>query len=271
MGDGEPRRGRGPWIGLLLAGTALWGAYRLARPPRADVIAVSAPTVDGLRERFEQQQGRPPTEAELQGLVTEWVDTEILVREARARGLHRADPIVRRRLAQAMRFVLEDADRPADPGDEVLDEWRRAHAEDYRRPARRGFTQVFVAGSDAAAEARARELAEELRGGADPTSLGDALAHGPRQPPASIETIAGRYGDAFARAVEAAPLDRWVPVASSLGWHVIRIDEERPGSLPELARIRERVLADWRVQERAARLEAGMQGLRGRYAVEVER
>ena len=110
--DEERRRPpRGPWVGLLLAGVVLWGLHRVARPPAADdVVTVEAATVQALRERFEQAQGRPPTDAELEAMVDDWVEGEILIREARAQGLDRADPIVRRRLAQAMRFALEDGD-----------------------------------------------------------------------------------------------------------------------------------------------------------------
>lgn len=256
---------------MLLAGTVLWGVVRLAQPPASDEIVVSSQTVQGLRERFEEQQGRAPTDAELDAVVAEWVRGEILVREARARGLDRGDPIVRRRLSQVMRFALEDADRPDDPGDAALERWRSEHADQYRRPPMRSFTQVFVAGHDDAARDRARSIAEALRGGADPQALGDAFPLGRTQPPASSEAIAQRYGDGFAQAVAIASVRTWVVASSAFGWHVIRVDDERPGSLPPLERVRERVLADWRAAERQRGFERGMEELEARYRVEVER
>ncbi|MCA9651905.1 MAG: peptidyl-prolyl cis-trans isomerase [Myxococcales bacterium] len=273
MPDEERRRPpRGPWVGLLLAGVVLWGLHRVARPPAADdVVTVEAATVQALRERFEQAQGRPPTDAELEAMVDDWVEGEILIREARAQGLDRADPIVRRRLAQAMRFALEDADLPDDPGDAELEAWRERHGDRYHRPPERGFAQVFVAGEGEQAQARAQGLRARLLDGEPPIAMGDALPFGTHPSPASTEAIARRYGAAFAQVVAAAPMGEWILARSSFGWHVIRVDAERPGQAPPLSEIRAQVLADWRVDQRRQRLDAGIERLRARYRVEVER
>ncbi len=259
---------------MLVVGAALWGGYRLTRGPQVDTIVVAADTVTTLREGFLRQQGREPSRAELDQLVDAWVEQELLVREARAQGLDRADPIVRRRLIQKLRFVLEDTDARAgddDPGDEVLAGWYHGHSDRYRRPPRRGFTHVFVAGFDADAEARARALVVALAAGTDPARMGDAFPLGRHQGPADPRVVADRYGEALAQAVAAAPLGRWISTRSSFGWHALRVDDERPGALPELSEIRSLVLADWRVERRAASLERGLAALRERYAVEVER
>lgn len=269
--EGVRRVVGGPWLGMLLAGAALWGGYRLTQAPDAGTLVVTADTVAALREGFARQHGREPSSSEVDALVDEHIEAELLVIEARAQGLDRADPIVRRRLIQKLRFVLEDADPIADPGDEVLAAWHREHADRYRHPSRRGFTHVFVAGLDAAAQARAQVLVEALAGGAEPAGLGDAFPHGARQGPADPQALADRYGDALAQAVAAAPLDRWIAARSSFGWHALRVDDERLGGLAELAEIRTRVLADWQLERRAASLEQGLAALRERYRVEVER
>ncbi len=257
---------RRPWVGLLVAGVVLWGLYRLSRSSEPELITVPADAVAAMVEGFMADHGRPPDTAERQALVETWAEREMLVREARAQGLDRGDPIVRRRLVQAMRFTLEEAEPTGDPGGAVLTAWYEAHAERYRRPARRGFEQVFVAAPGGEAEAEA--LRRRLLAGEEPGALGDAWAHGRRQPPAGHAALAGRYGEAFARGIEAAPRDRWVTLRSELGWHVVRVDDQRPGHLPPLDEIRARVLADWRVEQRAANLERGLQGLRGRYRVQ---
>ncbi len=258
-----------PWIGLLVVGAAMWGVYRCARPPSPRTVVVTADTRAALEQRFASEHARPPNAEELSGLVDGWVEREILVREARARGLDRADPVVRRRLAQKMRFVLEDAEVPDDPGDAVLEALLTEHADDYRREARRGFVHVFVAGSDAAARERVAGIRAQLQAGAQPAELGDAFALGSRQPPATTEALADRYGRELGQAVQAAPAKRWIEARSSFGWHVLRIDEEHPGAVPPLAQVRPRVLADWRQQQRAAAERRGMAQLRERYTVEV--
>jgi hypothetical protein len=182
-GEGWLRRDRGPWPALLLVGAALWGLHRVAQRPDPRTLVVSGQTVAALREGLARHHDREPTAAELDVAVDAWIEEELLVREARVLGLDRADPIVRRRLAQKLRFSLEDADGVDDPGDEVLAAWHREHAELYRRPPRRGFTHVFAAGLDAGARARAHAWVEALDAGADPEGRGDAFPHGHQQGP----------------------------------------------------------------------------------------
>jgi peptidyl-prolyl cis-trans isomerase C len=270
VGRGRARP-RGPWPALVLVGAALWVLYRLAEGPEAHTLVVSTDTVAALAAGFSQQHGREPTAAELEALVDAWVEEELLIREARAQGLDRADPIVRRRLAQKLRFVLEDLDAVDDPGDAVLAAWHHAHAEHYRRPPRRGFTHGFVAGLDGAAKARAQALARALEQGADPAGQGDAFPHGSHQGPVDHAALADRYGDELAQAVAAAPMGRWFAVRSRWGWHALRVDDERPAAIPPLSQIRARVLADWQVERRATNLAQGLTALRERYRVEVER
>jgi peptidyl-prolyl cis-trans isomerase C len=261
----------GPWPALLLMGTALWGLHRLAQAPEPGTLVVSAEIVAALRDDLVRHHGREPTADELEARLDAWVEEELVVREARAMGLDRADPIVRRRLTQKLRFALEDAHGVDDPGDEVLAAWHREHAELYRRPPRRGFTHVFVAGLDAGAQARVSALIEALDAGADPGGQGDAFAHGSRQGPSAHQALVDRYGDELAHSVAAAPFGRWIAARSRFGWHALRVDDERPGELPPLHDVRARVLADWQIARRAESLEQGLAALRERWQVEVER
>lgn len=268
------RAARGPWPALLLVGVALWGLHRAAQGPEPRTLVVTADTVEALREGLARQHGREPTGAEVDARVDEWIEDELLVREARALGLDRADPIVRRRLVQKLRFSLEDADGMDDPGDEVLAAWHREHAELYRRPPRRGFTHVFVAGLDARARARAEALVDALANGAEPAAItdqGDVFPHGTHQGPADHRALVDRYGEELAEAAAAAPLHRWIVARSSFGWHALRVDDERPGEPSPLPEVRARVLADWQLDHRARSLDAGLVALRERWTVEVER
>lgn len=269
--DGALRTVRGPWPALLLVGLALWGIHRAAQGPEPRTLVVTAETVAALREGLAREHGREPTTAEIEARIDEWIEDELLVREARALGLDRADPIVRRRLVQKLRFSLEDQDGVDDPGDEELARWHLAHADRYRHPPRRGFSHVFVDGLDAAARARAEALVVALESGADPAGRGDAFAHGGRQGPADHRALVDRYGEALAGAVAAAPVGRWIAVRSSFGWHALRVDDERPGELAPLPEVRARVLADWQLDRRARSLEQGLAELRERWRVEVER
>ena len=140
------------------------------------VITVTEDQIGAIRERWVAQWGRGPTQRELQGLIDDAVREEILYREALRLGLDQNDPIVRRRLAQKLTFMLEDnADVPVAAPEDVEKHFA-THTDRYRNPRRTTFRHVFLSGDrrlDPAADAA--DLLDEVRRSGDATwrNLGD--------------------------------------------------------------------------------------------------
>ena len=65
--------------------------------------------IEHLLAGFAKTWKRSPTEAELKGIIDDWVREELAVRAATEAGLERGDTIIRRRLRQKFEFLLEDA------------------------------------------------------------------------------------------------------------------------------------------------------------------
>ena len=61
-----------------------------------------------FRSELEQLYRRPPNQVELNELIQDYIHTEVLYREALALGLDNGDIVVRRRMEQKMRFLIED-------------------------------------------------------------------------------------------------------------------------------------------------------------------
>lgn len=262
--DGDRKRPlwREPLLHFLLIGAALHGAHRLSASEAAEPpIVVDEAFVAGLERQQVQRTGRAPEDdAALEALVDEHVREEVLLREALKLGLERDDPIVRRRLVQKMELLLAAAAEPPAPSEAELRAHLQAHPERFARAARIGFTQVFFSEERRAdPEADARAALERLAGGADPATLGDPFPLGRQQSPVAREVIAGRYGDAFADAVAALTPETWSePIPSPLGVHLVRLTAREPGRAPTLEEARAEVLADWRRDARAERLEAAI-------------
>ena len=171
------------------------------------VIEVTGDQVEQLRARWTAQWGRPPTGPELQALTEGAVDEEILYREAQRLGLDRGDAIVRRRLAQKLTFMLEDAgDRAAPTADEVAEHYAR-NAERYRRPRRTTFDHVFLSAdrrTDPAGDAAT--LLGGIGAGDDGWKhLGDPFMLARTYADRTDPEIAGLFGTGFADAVSALP------------------------------------------------------------------
>jgi hypothetical protein len=170
---------------FLLLGWGLLAVEALAShwiaEDRVEAIEITRAQIETLRRDFRSRVGTPPDADELAALIRDHVDREILFREALRAGLHRSDPLIRRRLLQNMRFaqveeaggsdpfeaalalgmertdpvvhrrLVQRAERilvasagPAEPGQAELEAWLETHAQTFTRPARYRFAHVFL-------------------------------------------------------------------------------------------------------------------------------
>ena len=235
------------------------------------VIEVTEDEVERLRARWTAQWGRPPTAPELEGSIGEAVDEEILYREAQRLGLDREDAILRRRLAQKLTFILEDAGGA--PSADEVEEYFARHAERYRRPPRTTFDHVFLSAdrrTDPAGDATALLPGIRAGGGDDWQRLGDPFMLPRTYADRTDAEIAGMFGAGFADAVSALPENSWSgPVESTYGMHLVRVHERTPSRKPSLDELRDRVVADLHEERRRERGRAAYRALRDDYEVRL--
>ena len=268
---------REPLVHFLLGGATLFLLYgAVAEKPssRRDRIVVGEDRVASLAATFQRTWLRPPTCAELDGLVGEFVDEEILYREALALGLERDDLVVRRRLRQKMEFLHLDLVEPPVPTDGELSSYLAANADRFREPARLDFRQVFVdpeVGDDDVAR-RAEQRLARLRAGE--SGLGDAsdrslLPEGMQA--ASEREVAAAFGAGFARDLFALSAEGWQgPLASTFGLHLVQVERRTPGRLPPVAEIRKQVERELSAERRELANRRFLELMRARYEVEIQ-
>ena len=104
--------------------------------PGSTRIAITPGVVEHLASGFAKTWQRPPTDAELKGLIDEHVKEEIAAREATSMGLDRDDAIIRRRLRQKMEFLVEDAVDQTQPKDAELQAWLERHPDAFQAESR---------------------------------------------------------------------------------------------------------------------------------------
>lgn len=247
-----------PSLRFLALGVALFGLWELRARPAP--IEVSPALALALAAERAAEVGHPLTAEERAAVVEQWVDEEVLFREALARGLHRSDPIVRRRLVQAMRFVLDD--EGAEPSAEELERFAAAHPERFSVPARVSFEHVFLGAGPAAPAQRA------LDQGAPFDTLGLPFATGPRFDAQPEEAVTGAFGAAFAARVFALAPGAWAELQSPYGRHLVRVTHRTPEQLPPLPKIAGPVRAALRDERRGAASAQQLAALRKGYSVE---
>jgi hypothetical protein len=199
-------------------------------------------------------------------------DDASLFEEALALRMHESDPVVRRRLVQLVRLGFENQAPNADPGEAELRAYYERHAASYRSPERVRCTQLYFRGAH---EREARRLLARLRKERTAPDhalrLGDPFLHGAEQPLSSREELAGRFGDAFAASVFAAPPGAWEgPIASPYGVHLVFVHEREAERAQGFEEVRDPLRYAVIAERRGAALEQGLRGLRERARVVIE-
>lgn len=267
-----------PLFHFLALGAALFVLYGFVGNDSGDSqnqLVVTRGDIRQLADTWQMQWRRPPTPAELQGLVKAHVKEQILYREALAMGLDQDDTIVRRRLAQKMEFLAQDIASWVEPTDQDLETFLAENPELFRTPVEVTFTHVYVSPDQRGATAGddAEALLVQLRTmgpGADTSAMGDRFMLQKHYAAAEWE-IARLFGSQFAADVVALEPGDWQgPVESGYGLHVVLVQDRTEARMPPLDEVREQVKNEYMsVRQREAN-EAMYEQLRSRYEVTIE-
>ena len=270
-----PPLSRSPLLAFLVLGAGLLAGERRLADGNAEerVVTVTGEQVDALRARWDAQWGRPPSDRELQGLLDEAVREEILYREALRLRLDRDDPIVRRRLAGKMTFMLEDNVLLPAPGAREVEAYFAANADRYREPQRTTFRHVYLSGGRRADPQRdAAALLQVVRDGrADGwRRAGDPFPLLREYTDRTGREIAALFGADFAAALDGLPAGDWRgPLDSTHGTHLVQVLHRNAPPPPALDDVRERVVPDLLAAQRRDRNRVALRALRERYDVRM--
>lgn len=203
-------------------------------------------------------------------------DRERTERDARALGLQRTDPIIRRHLIEMMRIAASQLRRSDYPSEATLIEYYRTHSDRYVAPARMRFTQVYLSADrhGAALENDAAAMLGSLRREQTPpdaaVSLGDPFVRGSALT-LTAQQIDDAFGDGFAAALADLPERTWAgPVQSTFGEHLVWISDHSAGEPAPYASVRSRILHEVLHERGEQRLRDFLRDLRARYDVRIE-
>jgi peptidyl-prolyl cis-trans isomerase C len=267
---------RDPLLHFGLIGIALFGAYSALNPsadaPEEDRIVLTQDDLRQMTVAWMAQGRQAPAPEQVASLVEAKVHEEILYREALALGLDRDDTIVKRRLAQKMDFLAEDAAALREPTRQELEAWFREHSGAFASMPRVSFTHVYFSADrhgEGARDAAAKAL-ETLAAGSRPSAagLGDPFMfqdfYGDRSP----TQLAGVFGPAFAKALFEVRPGTWQgPIASGYGWHLVFIDAMTPSRVPAFEEVEAEVRTEWTAEQRARSKQTAFETMRARYTV----
>jgi parvulin-like peptidyl-prolyl isomerase len=265
-----------PLFHFLLIGSAVFGLNAVfasrqdgGRTSNREIV-VSQGRIRSMEETFRRQWGRPPSANELKGLVNDYVREEALMREAIVLGLDRDDAVVRRRLAQKMEFLSEDAVSVMQPTEADLRAYLAAHVKDFAAEPRLTFSQI---GLDPEKQKDAGRLLTELNHGRDDLETLSFI----RMLPVHVDTMAHGdvltlFGPEFTATLQTLPRGRWVgPVPSGYGQHLVRLEAIEPGHAQSFEAARDAVAREWSAAKRQEMKDAQINELLSRYSITIEK
>ncbi len=277
-----------PLFQFLGIGALLFALSALVRPFGGDdtAIVVDRPALENylaagggetLSAAARRQGGAPTLDAlsddERRALVDHYVEEQALYREARGWGLDDGDLVIRRRLGQSLKFALRPVAAP-DPGDAVLRAFYARNMDKYRAETATSFDHVFFA-TDLRGADGARRAAMAAATGSMPDwrAAGDRFPYQRSYVDAGPGLIASELGRDFLAGLDALPPapDRWQgPIASDLGYHLVRLNRRADAHTDAFADIRPAVLDDWRRARQQDELGAAVDRIVVGYRAQVD-
>jgi peptidyl-prolyl cis-trans isomerase C len=270
---------REPLLHFLLIGAALFAGYSYFRGERyGDVssreIRLTLDDLAQLEMQFESKWRRAPTPEEFNALVENRIREDILYREALALGLDREDTIVKRRMAQKMKFLAEDLATAHEPANGELRSWFKEHADLFALPARVSFRHLYFSTDRRGAHARddAKKALTTLEGQPEDSerasSLADAFMFQDYYADSTPEEVSREFGPEFSQAVgKLAPSSWQGPVESGFGWHLVFVDSAISGRVPAFEEVEPDVRTAWLGEQKAEAWRKAYTEMRGKYTV----
>lgn len=256
--------------GLLFAGHSSWQKH-VAKSDRT--ILVSPAEMERQAQIFASENKRPPSDADLEGLLFAYIEEQALMREAKHLGLDEDDTIIRRRLAQKMRFMIDDISDIELPPRADLKAWFNANTDRFMRPETRSFEHVYLSpkGRSNTVVSEADTLLSQLDSTEDWQSESDPFMTGLSFTNLAQPAVQRDFGTAFAENLFALPdtPDWQGPINSAFGVHLVRLTHIKPESLPEFGVIQAEVEAVWLEEAKRAQNTEALKKLIEKYRVEV--
>jgi len=270
-----PKLLREPLVHFVLIGALLFASHHIwARwfNQQDYTIFVSEAEILRQAEIYASENQRQPTEEDIQGLIFAHVEEQVLMREARRLGLEDDDTIIRRRLAQKMRFMINEDKPPTLPSDAKLKSWFEDNKDRFTRLEQRAFTHVYFSPGQHDDVEKSAQSALKIINDNNWKQIGDPFIESNHVQDTDRTGLTRRYGNNFSNKLFALPVSNdWQgPISSAFGVHLVRIDNHSRQESPGFDDARPEIEKLWQEQALRDANEQRLVDLLEKYKVKVE-
>jgi hypothetical protein len=268
-----------PLVHFMLLGVLLFAGFKFISKNDVDqpgTIVVTPGKIEFLVTGFTRTWQRPPTQAELDGLIRDYIREEVCAREAIALGLDKDDTVIRKRLRQKLEFISDSVASELVPTDAELQKYLEDNLDKFRTEKQVSFRQVYLDpqrhGQFLSRDVtQLFELLSQSGANADISRFGDSFLLDQEYPDLPIGEVAKQFGEKFATRLGELPIGQWHgPIESGYGVHIVLVTNRRDGRTPLLKEVRDAVRTEWLSAKRTELNEQFYQSLLKRYTVTIE-
>ena len=228
-------------------------------------IYISDQELTSLLSAWQSQVGRPPSDEEIVNIINNFVQEEILYREALLLDLDQEDRIIKRRLAQKITFLKQET-IPNDPSQEEIKKFFEKNKNNYFIPPTYSFSHHYFSKESNAKERAAEAFHEYQTNGAELT--GDPFFLGKNFYQNSEDEIKKNFGALFFLAIKNLAINEWSgPYESVFGEHIILLKEITNGFYPPLEKVLLRVQQDYLSEAQEKAIAEYINEIRSQYRV----
>ncbi|MCV6613402.1 MAG: peptidylprolyl isomerase [Cellvibrionaceae bacterium] len=271
-----------PLLLFLAVGAALFYVFNLLNPEQDDgTIIINDETLltfiqyrsKVFDEAMAKTRWQSMSAAEQQQMLNDFLEEELLYREALALELEQDDYIIKRRLIQKMDFILQSgAESLPAPSDTELQSFMEKYAADYLVQPHITFAHVYFKNDDGS---RAEATLPKLQGlgFSEAGEFGERFLYHRNYVERTYDYVAAHFGEAFAERIFALELaqasGQWLgPIGSEHGQHLVFISARVASYQPQLDEVRGRVLADYQRERLLDAKQTAVQALKQQHAID---
>jgi hypothetical protein len=211
-----------PLVLFVIFGVLVFSLYNYLQEAADIPVELSDDNRTMFVKQFELLTGRTATQADIAEIEQNYIQEEVLFREALAAGIHLTDSEIRGKLIEEMRY--QATGELSEPNEQDLVQYYLKHIKRYAIEPSLSFQHVFFE------QQPESEILDKLIAGE--TITGDEFWRGRVLPNYGISMIRGMFGKSFLDSLTSATTNEWYgPKQSMFGWHFVKVTGSHP-SMP---------------------------------------
>ncbi len=254
---------REPLVHFLGLAALLFVANAVFSGDDREVITVDVATQEYLIQQRQSLLLRDMSDEEKAAAVENYIEEEILVREARKRGFENSSRI-RALLIQNMRFFITS--ETPEPTEDDLRAYFEDNIERFETKPSITYQHVFFSDPDTVPA----DTLEVLRNGVDYRSIGDTTTFTSKLTRADERLIVATFGREQAAAILGIEDEQWHgPFNSPTGVHFVRVAEHHPSSRPAFDAANRWLEREWLMAKSREIVARQLAAMRENYRIDV--